>query len=61
MNTLIEKPTRFEFSFPRLGAVASVECRSDEVLIRTSRDALSEERKAAFVRELASEGFIPDH
>jgi hypothetical protein len=61
MNALTEKPARFEFSFPRLGTVASVECRSDEVLIRTSRDAFSEERKAAFVCELASEGFIPDH
>jgi hypothetical protein len=61
MKTCVEKPGCFEFSFPQLETLASVECMADEVVIRTSRNTLSEERKAAFIRELASEGFIPDH
>jgi len=60
-KTLIEDSGCFEFSFPRSDTLASVVCTADEVVIRISRDALTEERKAAFVRELASEGFIPDH
>jgi hypothetical protein len=60
-KTLAENSGCFEFSFPRSDTLASVACTADEVVIRTSRDALTEERKAAFVRELASEGFIPDH
>ena len=61
MKTLLENSRRFEFSFPRSGTLASVECTADEVVIRTSRDMLSADRKAAFVRELAGEGFIPEH
>ena len=61
MNTRADEHGVFEFSFPRVNTLASVENRADEVLIRTSRNALTDERKAAFVRELASEGFIPDH
>ena len=61
MKALNEKPCRFEFSFPNLDTVASVERRADEIVIRTSRDTLSRERKANFIRELASEGFIPEH
>jgi len=61
MKSNADVPCRFEFAFPRFDTLASVECLADEVVIRTSRNALTEERKAAFVRELASEGFIPDH
>lgn len=60
MNTLAENPSRLEFSFPLLDTLVSVERAADQLVIRTSRDTLSDVRKAAFVRELASEGFIPD-
>jgi hypothetical protein len=60
MKTLEEESSCFEFSLTGLDTLVSVESAEDEVLIRTSRDGLSKERKAAFVRELASEGFIPD-
>ena len=61
MKTQVEETRRFEFSFPRFDTLVSVETKADEVVIRTSRDSLSPERKTAFVHELASEGFIPDH
>ena len=61
MKTQVEETRRFEFSLPRFDTLVSVEARADEVVIRTSRDSLSPERKTAFVHELASEGFIPDH
>jgi hypothetical protein len=32
----------------------------DAVVIRATRDTFSEQRKAAFIRELAAEGFIAD-
>jgi hypothetical protein len=51
---------RFEFSFPALDTELQVELRDDEVVIRATRDAFTEDRKAAFIHELASEGFIPD-
>jgi hypothetical protein len=37
-----------------------VEVDGDEVTVRASRNGFSEQRKSAFIRELASEGFIPD-
>jgi len=60
MKTLVQEPCRFEFLFPQLKASVSVENMTDEIVVRTSSGTLSEERKTAFVRELASEGFIPD-
>jgi hypothetical protein len=37
-----------------------VEVDGDKVTVRASRNGFSEQRKSAFIRELASEGFIPD-
>ncbi len=37
-----------------------VEVRDEDVVIRATRDTFTEDRKAAFIHELASEGFIPD-
>ena len=61
MKTHLEEPGAYDFAFPRLDTLAAVESTADGVVIRTSRDTFSEERKAAFVRELANEGFIPEH
>jgi hypothetical protein len=60
VKTLVEESSYFEFSLSGSDILVLVETTADEVIIRTSRDGLSEERKAAFIRELANEGFIPD-
>jgi hypothetical protein len=60
MKTLIEESSYFEFSLSGSDILVLVESKADEVIIRTSRGGLSEDRKAAFIRELANEGFIPD-
>ncbi|HTZ20065.1 MAG TPA: hypothetical protein VMC06_04215 [Opitutaceae bacterium] len=60
MKTLAEESGHFEFSLSGSDILVLVKTTADEVIIRTSRGGLSEERKAAFVRELANEGFIPD-
>ena len=50
----------FEFSFPQFDTLVQVEEADGAVVIRTTRDTFSEERKACFVRELAAEGFISE-
>jgi arylamine N-acetyltransferase len=60
MKTLVEESSYFEFLLSGSDILVLVESTVDEVIIRTSRGGLSEERKAAFIRELANEGFIPD-
>jgi hypothetical protein len=51
---------RFEFCYPQTDTLLLVEEADDEVLIRATRNTFSEEQKIAFVRSLASEGFISD-
>jgi hypothetical protein len=51
---------QFDFSFPRKDMQLRVEVDGDEVTVRASRNGFSEQRKSAFIRELAAEGFIPD-
>jgi hypothetical protein len=58
MKKQSEKNDTFEFSFPEMDALVAVENTEDEIVIHTSRSAFSEGRKKAFIRELASEGFI---
>jgi len=60
MNTQTQEFCSFEFSFPDIDTLAAVENTDTEIVIHMSRDKFSEERKTAFVRELVSEGFIPD-
>jgi hypothetical protein len=50
----------FEFGFPYLDTQVLVEDRGDSVRIRATRDTFTEQRKIAFIRELAAEGFIDD-
>ena len=47
----------FVFSFPELDTLVELES-TPVVVVRVSRDTLSAERKASFVRELVAEGFI---
>jgi len=60
MKTNVSAPRTFEFCFPRHDTLVLVEDAGGEVLIRATRDTFTEERKLAFVHELAAEGFIPD-
>lgn len=50
----------YEFSFPRLDTLVQVEERTDEVVIRATRNTFTERRKVCFIRELAAEGFISE-
>jgi hypothetical protein len=60
MKTSLTRPRCFQFGFPYLDAVVLVEDYGDTVEIRATRNSFSEQRKVAFVRELAAEGFIDD-
>jgi hypothetical protein len=51
---------QYNFSFPRKDMQLRVDVDGEEVTVRASRNGFSEQRKSAFIRELASEGFIPD-
>lgn len=61
MNTHALEPRSFVFCFSSLDTLVLVENLAEEIVIRASRNTFSEERKACFIRELAAEGFIPDH
>ena len=51
----------FQFYFPEMDNALLVECAEDgSVVIRATRDNVSARRKAFFIRQLATEGFIPD-
>jgi hypothetical protein len=60
MDTRVSTPEAFEFCFPQLDTLLLVENSAESVVIRATRDTFSEPRKLAFIRELASEGFIAD-
>ncbi len=60
MKTPTTAPHCFEFWFPQFDTLVLVEEAGEDVVIRATRDTFTEERKIAFVHELAAEGFIPD-
>jgi hypothetical protein len=60
MKTSLTSPRHFEFCFPHLDTLILVEDNGEAVDIRATRDTFSEQRKQAFIRELAAEGFIAD-
>lgn len=60
MKTTREPARQYEFCFPRQDVLILVEESESGVVIRATRDCFSPERKTAFVRELALEGFISD-
>ena len=60
MNAQVNTTAAFEFCFPQLDTLLLVENSAGSVVIHATRDTFSEPRKLAFIRELASEGFISD-
>jgi hypothetical protein len=60
MKTTLTSPLCYEFGFPQLDTSVLVEVAGDDVVVRASRDSFSPTRRAAFVHELAAEGFIPE-
>ena len=60
MKALAAEPRTFEFCFPKQDALLKVEVWDDAVTIRATRNTFSLQRKTAFVRELAAEGFIAE-
>ena len=60
MNTILP-PKHTEFFHRKPENFLFIENREDGVIIRAAHDNFSEERKFKFIRELAAEGFIPDH
>ena len=61
MATRVFQPQRTEFYQVFSDNLILVENQEGGVLIRAARQNFSERRKALFIRELAAEGFIPDH
>jgi hypothetical protein len=55
------RSNRHEFCFPHLDTHVRVEVSDEFTTIRATRDTFSPLRKDYFIRNLASEGFIPDH
>ena len=60
MKTQPAETRAYNFSFPALDTLVQVEQRGGAIVIRTSRDTFSADRRKTFIRELASEGFIPE-
>jgi hypothetical protein len=61
MNTPALKSRCFEFYLRDLDTHLQVENPDAEtVVVRATRNTLSDRRKIYFIRELAAEGFIPD-
>jgi hypothetical protein len=54
-------PAQAEFYFRKPDNMILVENGDDGVIIRAAHDNFSERRKSLFIRELASEGFIPEY
>ncbi|HZZ17788.1 MAG TPA: hypothetical protein VFE25_00370 [Opitutaceae bacterium] len=60
MKSVPQDIRRFQFRFPRLDMDLQVEVVDEVVTVRASRNAFNAQRKDSFIRELASEGFIPE-
>jgi hypothetical protein len=60
MRTHLNSSSSYDFYLADLDNLIRVENRPDGVLIRASRDNVSERRKSFFIHELAAEGYIPD-
>jgi len=61
--TIVPVPTespQYEFWFPHLDTLVRVEETDGGVTVRATRDSFNDQRKLAFIRELAAEGFISD-
>lgn len=61
MRSSLARPDFAEFCFPHLDTHIRVDVSDEFVTIRASRDTFSSLRKDYFIRNLVSEGFIPEH
>jgi len=61
MHDQLAVPKSFELYVPDLDNHILVENTVNGVVIRASRDNFSDRRKSSFIRQLAAEGYIPDH
>lgn len=60
MKTTTVDRHAFEFNYPTLDTLILVEENEADVVVRATRNTFSMERKAAFLRELVSEGFVSE-
>ena len=60
MSTQVAVPEKVELYLPDLDNHILIENSAGEVVIRATRNNLTAERKAFFIRHLAVEGYIPD-
>jgi len=60
MKIAAATPGRFEFTFPEKDTLVVVENRDTGVVIRASRPTFTAVQKAAFVRHLVDEAFVPE-
>lgn len=60
MNAEEKAVREFQFYLRDVDTHLKVTTGGNEVLVRATRDRVSQRRKTFFVRELAAEGFLPD-
>jgi hypothetical protein len=60
VKSIPKEHRRFQFRFPRQDLDLQVEVVDEAVTVRASRNAFNAQRRDSFIRELASEGFIPE-
>jgi len=60
VRNVLARPDCAEFCFPHLDTHIRVEVSDECVTIRASRDTFSSSRRESFIRNLVSEGFIPE-
>ncbi len=61
MKTILQSPPSYVFHFPELDTLVRVEQTEAGVVIRTTRDTFTDQRKGYFLRELTAEGFLGRH
>jgi hypothetical protein len=60
MQTQSAAPESFRLYIPDLDNHVLIENSAEGVVIRATRDNMSERRKATFIRHLAAQGYIPE-
>lgn len=60
MHTRIAIPEKVELYLPDLDNYLLIENQADGVVIRATRNNVSDRRKELLIRNLAAEGYIPD-
>jgi hypothetical protein len=60
VKSIPKEHRRFQFRFPKQDLDLQVEVVDEAVTVRASRNTFNAQRRDSFIRELASEGFIPE-